>query len=50
MDILLDTHALLWFMDGNEKMPAEVREAIHCTDNKVHVSIASIWEIAIKYS
>ena len=50
MNVLLDTHVLLWFMDGDEKMPAAVKEVIHNTDNKVYVSIASIWEIAIKYS
>ena len=50
MEILLDTHALLWFMDGDKNLPTSARETIQNTDNKIYVSIASVWEIAIKLS
>ena len=50
MDILLDTHAAWWFLNGNEKMPQDTRETIINSENTIYVSIASIWEVAIKMS
>jgi PIN domain nuclease of toxin-antitoxin system len=50
MDLLLDTHTLIWFLNGDEKLPGNVREAIENPDNSKIVSIASIWEISIKIS
>ncbi|MCL1862092.1 MAG: type II toxin-antitoxin system VapC family toxin [Defluviitaleaceae bacterium] len=50
MDILLDTHAILWFLKGSEKMPKSTRAIICDPTNKKHVSIASTWEVAIKSS
>ena len=47
--ILLDTHALLWFLNDDEKLPPEIRGIIE-GDMQVFVSIASFWEIAIKNS
>ena len=46
--LLLDTHALLWWLDGDERLPAEARERIGDEDNAVLVSAASAWEIATK--
>jgi len=50
MDVLLDTHALWWFLKGNEKMPETMREIILNTGNTIYVSIATVWEVAIKIS
>ena len=50
MDILLDTHALWWFLNGSDKMPDTVKEAILNPENTIYVSIASVWEAAIKMS
>jgi PIN domain nuclease of toxin-antitoxin system len=50
MDILLDTHTLVWFLNGDEKLPDIVRDAIENPNNSKIVSIASIWEISIKIS
>ena len=50
MQILLDSHALLWFLEGNEKMPEATVEIINTPENEIYVSIVSIWEIAIKFS
>ena len=50
MDILLDTHALWWFLIGSEKMPDAVKESILNPENTIYVSIASVWEAAIKMS
>jgi len=50
MDLLLDTHTLIWFLNGDEKLPDNVRDAIENPNNSKIVSIASIWEISIKIS
>ena len=50
MDILLDTHALIWFLNGDKFLSNEAKKAIEDSSNNKIVSIASIWEIAIKIS
>jgi PIN domain nuclease of toxin-antitoxin system len=45
---MLDTHAFLWWLDGNRRLPARVRALIGEPANEVLVSAASAWEIAIK--
>lgn len=48
MRFLLDTHALLWFIEGDKKLSAYSRELIEDTDNEIFVSMISFFEIAIK--
>ena len=43
MDLLLDTHTLIWFLNGDEKLPGNVRDAIDDVNYSKIVSIASIW-------
>lgn len=50
MDLLLDTHALLWFITGDKQLPEKIVALMGDSDNKCFVSIASIWEIVIKLS
>jgi PIN domain nuclease of toxin-antitoxin system len=50
MDLLLDTHSLIWFLNGDEKLSDKARSVIEDSSNSKIVSIASIWEIAIKLS
>lgn len=50
MNILLDTHALLWWAENPAKLPAKVAKTIASPANSVSVSIASYWEISIKAS
>ena len=49
MRLLLDTHALLWWLLGDNSLPRGAREAIAEPANDIHVSAASAWEIATKY-
>lgn len=49
MPFLLDTHVLIWFVEGDNNLPKSVREAIE-TSNQNFVSMASFWEMAIKVS
>lgn len=49
MKALLDTCALIWFLEDNGKnMPSGVMDLIEDETTQVHVSVASIWELAIK--
>ena len=48
MRLLLDTHALLWWLVDDPKLSPAAREAIADAANEVLVSAASAWEIATK--
>ena len=48
MNLLLDTHAVLWWLDDDPRLSPHAREAIEDPANQVFVSTASLWEIAIK--
>ena len=49
MQLLLDTHALLWWLAGDRRLSATARRAIENDDNSVFVSAASAWEISTKH-
>ena len=48
MRYLLDTHTLLWFLQDDPQLPEKIANEITNIDNNCYVSIASLWEIAIK--
>ncbi|WP_107671301.1 type II toxin-antitoxin system VapC family toxin [Cyanothece sp. BG0011] len=50
MKLLLDTHAFLWFIAGSSKLSQNARVLIEDQSNERFLSIASLWEIAIKVS
>jgi PIN domain nuclease of toxin-antitoxin system len=47
--LLLDTHAFLWWLAGDEKLSGRARDAIGEEVDSVFVSAASVWEIATKH-
>lgn len=47
MNLLLDTHILLWWLSGNKRLPSAARKAI-ADSARAYVSAATVWEIAIK--
>ncbi|MDE7429207.1 MAG: type II toxin-antitoxin system VapC family toxin [Lachnospiraceae bacterium] len=47
---LLDTNALLYFLYDSTKLSPKASDIIYRNNEKIHVSIASFWEIAIKSS
>ncbi len=49
MRLLLDTHALLWWLFDDPKLPSTARELLADPDNDVLVSSASAWEICTKH-
>lgn len=48
MKLLLDTHALLWWLADDERLGSRVRELIADPANDVLVSVVSLWEIVVK--
>jgi PIN domain nuclease of toxin-antitoxin system len=48
MDLLIDTHTLLWFYAGDSKLDQKTKNVILDTENTIYLSIAILWEIAIK--
>ena len=46
--VLLDTHALLWWLDGDKRLPLRARRVMGQSDAVVLVSAASAWEITTK--
>jgi PIN domain nuclease of toxin-antitoxin system len=51
MKILVDTHALIWFAEGDPRLSAESRRLLDDpTGNDLLVSVVSCWEIAVKVS
>lgn len=49
MKILLDTHIFLWYINGDQRLSADKRDAIRNTDNEVYLSVVSLWEALIKH-
>jgi PIN domain nuclease of toxin-antitoxin system len=50
MRVLLDTHVLIWLVEGDKNLSTVARSAIEDEDNSLYLSIASLWEITIKLS
>lgn len=50
MRLLLDTHALLWFLLDDPQLSATAKALIVDSANDIEISPASYWEIAIKIS
>lgn len=50
MNLLLDTHAVIWFITEDDQLPIRIKELIEDTTNTCFVSIASLWELGIKHS
>ncbi|MEZ4862655.1 MAG: type II toxin-antitoxin system VapC family toxin [Caldilineaceae bacterium] len=48
MHIIVDTHSFLWFLSGSAELSNDARQIIADTNNQVSVSVAALWEIAIK--
>jgi len=45
---LLDTHAAIWFFDGSDTLSKTASKIIRDFSNPIYISIASVWELAIK--
>jgi PIN domain nuclease of toxin-antitoxin system len=50
MELLLDTHTFIWFIEGNSKLSNKAKALIESIDNQRFLSVASLWEMMIKKS
>ena len=48
MNLLLDTHSVIWFLNGDNQLSNTASVLIRDVDNNRFLSIASLWEVAIK--
>ncbi len=48
MKYVLDTQALLWFVNGDSSLPKKMSEQFITNENQIFISYVSIWEIGIK--
>jgi PIN domain nuclease of toxin-antitoxin system len=50
MKILLDTHTILWLVNGYEKLSSSAKELLLNDEHELFISVVSLWEMAIKVS
>ncbi len=50
MNLLLDTHTLIWFLEGDTTLSTNAKKLIENPENTNFVSVATFWEMAIKVS
>lgn len=50
MNLLLDSHVLIWALTEDERLSEKARHLILDPDNVIYYSAASIWEISIKHA
>ncbi|MBP7865422.1 MAG: type II toxin-antitoxin system VapC family toxin [Acidobacteria bacterium] len=50
MKVLIDTHAALWFAEGSPRLSGEARSILENNRHELLFSVASLWEMAIKFS
>lgn len=50
MNLLLDTHALIWFLEDDPRLSRKARTAIGNAENQSYVSDVTAWEAGIKHA
>ncbi|MGC1308175.1 MAG: type II toxin-antitoxin system VapC family toxin [Phormidesmis sp.] len=48
MNLLIDTHILIWYIAGNPSLKPTMIDLLEATENGLSISVASLWEITIK--
>jgi PIN domain nuclease of toxin-antitoxin system len=48
--VLIDTHIFIWYVQNNDRLPSSITAIINDGRNDILLSIASVWEMAIKQS
>jgi PIN domain nuclease of toxin-antitoxin system len=48
MRLLLDTHAFVWWVGSSPRLPARIHATLSARSSDLHVSAATVWEMAIK--
>ena len=50
MKLLVDTQSFIWFVENDKQLPSKIKNELEDPDNTIIISIASLWEMAIKMS
>ena len=50
MNLLLDTHIFLWFVNDDSRLSDRLKDLIENENNFSYLSVASLWEMSIKYN
>ena len=50
MKYLIDTHILIWFIEGSDRLSQKAQAIITNPANDIYISQASLWEMTIKIS
>lgn len=50
MNIIVDTHVAIWFLTDDRRLAASYKRAIEDPENRCFISIATLWEMGVKYS
>lgn len=50
MNLLVDTHIFLWFVNDNPRLSDRFNSLIEDENNVIYLSLASLWEMSIKYN
>ena len=50
MRILIDTQAFIWFVENDKQLPVKIKKELEDSGNSIIISVASLWEMAIKIS
>ena len=50
MRIIIDTHVLIWYLNGDRELPARIINVIEDPNNSIVISVVSLWEFSIKLS
>jgi PIN domain nuclease of toxin-antitoxin system len=50
MNLVLDTHVFLWFVNDHPKLSNHLKDLIEDDDNVSYLSMASLWEMSIKFN
>jgi len=49
MKLLLDTHAIIWYIWDNPRLSSHIRQMIKDDSTDIYASVVSFWEMSIKY-
>ena len=47
--LIVDTHAALWFLEGDRRLSATARALIEDNETQRRLSAVSVWEVAVKH-
>ncbi len=48
MNLLLDTHTFIWYIEGSGELSRDARQEIENGENQCFLSMVSLWEMSIK--